>query len=456
MLINLLLIMNLVISFVILYKKCVFGNKLEINHIFLFTMGFNFYLVVPIIVGNTGIFASYASMKTWYTLYKNIEKPVMIVYLLTIFIFYVCYTCSSEIICLFSHITLIQHIREKIKENKPGACSIDFKNINKKYLNIYLLMFILISVYFIFRFRHLFFRGYTNPVSYSLQKGPFVAVSIMIFSITLLYSLISKKQGNIISFRKTINNHFFYTYIIVGILIVSLGGRLYFLSAVMMLLVMRSVLFNKFHIKKIIYIFILLAFIMGIIGVLRLGSAGTVSLKLIIFNIFQETLYTSYSLISFLKAGRLELLNFPRFIVSDFINLIPSFILPDKLAYTLKPYEFGYKIYSPLGATNVYVTSLINFGILGSFLFFIVFGKILDYLKKRKTILSDTIYIMFSGFIAFTFFRDGADNSLIKNFFEFSLLIPILIYYSYYFFQKIYNIKYKSKWWLKYERIKKI
>ena len=56
-----------------------------------------------------------------------------------------------------------------------------------------------------------------------------------------------------------------------------------------------------------------------------------------------------------------------------------------------------------------------------------MFGYFLQRFKLNKTsILQKVIYIMVSGFITFTFFRDGFVTSLIKNIFQFSILTPVI------------------------------
>lgn len=355
-------------------------------------------------------------MDNWYSIYSRIPDKIIVLYLFVIFVFYLSFILGTY---LFKK----KYINKAIKR-------IYF---NKQVLDIFLCVLIAISCIYIYRFRNDFFTGYNghNSLEFS-QKGPFIALSLVAFVLAMIYSnKLENDIGGKINFNNIIINKFFIFYFFVAVLILSLGGRLYFISSLMMIFVYRTVYFESVELSKSIRTISIIIIIMLVIGASRTGSFN---IEKMIFNIFQEPLYTAFSLISFLDAGIIEILNLPKFLVSSLINLIPTFILPNKMSYILNPLDFGYTIYNPLGATNLFVSMIINFGIIGSIWIFFFLGLFLEVLKtKKKSIVSRVIYICVSGFLPFTFFRDGFVTSIIKNIFQFSILMPIIIVLSAHF-----------------------
>lgn len=438
-----LIFLNILIPILSVVKFCIIDSKVEVNHVFLFSIGYIFYFITPIIVGITNTFDTFSSMINWHLIFDRISSNTLYFYLIMILVLYIAFVFSEQIYNYMKKIYPFNKL--KSTKNRIKSVSLSTLKIDKKYLNIFLVVFVFISIYFIFRFKDIFFKGYVSDVSYSLQKGPFIAVSLMIFSLTLIYSLIRKEEQNITIFYKSINNHFMFIFIIISILILSLGGRLYFLSSIMMLFVFRSLVFQKLDLKKFVILLGVLILLMGTIGVWRLDTSNLIEIESVLFNILEETLYTAFSLLSFLEANRFELIQFPIILLSEFLNLIPSFVFPDKLQFMLNFSDLGYTIYQPLGATNVFVSLLIHFGIVGSVMFMFLYGRFFNLLKHKKHELLRTIYIMCSGFLVFSFFRDNSNTSLIKNIFQFSILMPTIMYLFIYlitiFFAKRTKIK---------------
>jgi hypothetical protein len=82
---------------------------------------------------------------------------------------------------------------------------------------------------------------------------------------------------------------------------------------------------------------------------------------------------------------------------------------------------------------------MINFGVLGSLVAVFVFGMFLSFLKARgNSVLWKTMYLMISGWLTFSFWRDGFATSIVKLITEFSILIPALIVISLHFLTVAY------------------
>jgi hypothetical protein len=159
---------------------------------------------------------------------------------------------------------------------------------------------------------------------------------------------------------------------------------------------------------------------------MRLGLEYKLNLENILFSLFSETMYTSFSLVSFLEYRNLNFLQFPFLLISDIINLLPSFLFPEKF---LLSYKEIYNLDAPLGAFHSFISFSLNFGVIGTIVCFFIFGFFLANTKKYASdnMIFKLIYVLISGNLAFTFFRDPFSISIIKNILQFSIIIPIII-----------------------------
>ena len=289
-------------------------------------------------------------MEEWHSIFGNIQTSSLLTYMAIITFWYIVFILGSK----------SGNNRRLLKRNEPEKKMY----FNSKMLNWFWIPFFILSLYFLNSFKDNFFQGYTINENFDASlKGQFIALSLMIFSLALVYAakLQVIKPGNL-KFIKLFTNKYFILYLLLSILIITLGGRLYFASTFMCILVFYSVYFKRINIRKFVPMLLLFVFIMGSLGVIRTGNLNDL-LDKSLFNIMQEPLYTSFSLIKFLEIGSFEILKFPKFLLSEFVNLVPTFILPNKLDFTLSPADFGYVIYSPLGAGNSFVSFMINFWI---------------------------------------------------------------------------------------------
>lgn len=393
----------------VIYKKCAYEkSKIEINHIFMFSLGFVFYYMIPIIVLNLGLFQDGPGMSGLYFLYKNIHYKEIIKLLLSMFGIYNSFILGNFIVEKF--------VKEKKKKNKKA---------NKFNIKILLFANIPMLAYFLFVFRKSFLKGNLGELNSSSLRGTFVAYSLVFLAFALFYTAYRYEKN---TFIEKVSNSATIIYFVLSILLLSMGGRLYFISSIFMFLVFRSVFFEKIKISN-LFIGLLTCIIgSGAYGIIRMGIFK-IRLSDILFNVLAESLYTSYSMMSFLSYNNvLKAFQIPKYLFSNLISVIPRAILPNKEQFFIDPLTSGYSYIQPYGATNTYVPFSINFGFLGVFVAFFMIGVFMAWLKKKNNELSMVIYIMISGFLGFTFFRDNFDVSLVKNIFEFSIISPIIIY----------------------------
>jgi len=301
-------------------------------------------------------------------------------------------------------------------------------------VDVYLVPALIAAVIFAALVRDELFLGYQGSIYDDFGwRGSFVAASLPLLALTFIYAAkLEQRYPLLPRFRKLLINRFSVSYLVVAILVLSLGGRLHILSSLLMLLVYRTVFVRRTTIAAALALFVTAALAAGLTGVYRIGSVITLDDMLV--NLFAEFLFTSFSLIHFLGENRMELIKFPIFLLSDFINLIPTFVFPGKADMLLQPEAYGYVIFSPGGALNSFFSFMINFGVVGTWFTLFALGFFLNYLRiNGHIILFKVMYVMLSGWLAFTFFRDPFSVSVVKNMFEFSIIVPALIIISMYF-----------------------
>jgi hypothetical protein len=244
------------------------------------------------------------------------------------------------------------------------------------------------------------------------ERGPLVSISLILFSIFVIISVINKR----------VNKEFCIIYFLIAFLILSMGTRLYFLSTLLSTMALIIIYEKKIKIKSFLMFLIFLMLTFSSIGLMR--DKSKLSLDGIIFIFLGEPFFTSYSLFSFLALNNLPFGNFPQELVISFINLIPTYFFPTKSEIIQSMIKLEYQFVNPLGAENLFVSCVINFGLFGSILFIIIFSLIINYAKK----IIPASYIMILGLLPFTFFRDPFSVSIVKNIFQYSLLMPFLFY----------------------------
>jgi hypothetical protein len=222
-----------------------------------------------------------------------------------------------------------------------------------------------------------------------------------------------------IPWRKRLFTPHFVALIAGGGMMVILGSRLYVASLLVMFLIYQTNFRARYKLKTVVAASIVFAFLFGAVGTWREGSSVTGAF----FNVLLEPMEDSLSLVHHLRYKGIAWLNAPTQLASDFENLIPTVLMPNKLYEMKKP-----DAYRPLGGLHSFVSFNLNFGILGSALFWFLWPMGFRYLKSRSSsTLFATIYIMCSGWLTFTFFRDPFSISLVKCIFEDSILVPFVI-----------------------------
>jgi hypothetical protein len=370
------------------YSRSKKPTGIEINHVTTFTLGFLFYWVIP---PAFGILARVATenqaVSAWLDYLTNVPASRLFEYNLTILLCYFAFAAGDR----------IGYRKPKVLRKKSFQVTLWRM---EWYFCLVLFMFVLIKL------RGQLFGDYGgNSDTDNLARGTLTALSLVLFSI---------------AWKFTLRGHPAYmkAYFVCAVFLLLMGERLYFASSIISLLAYIS---SKKTIRpRALLVWGLAAILaMGLIATVRM-QAG-VSVLFVLLSVAYESVFTSFSLMSYMQYNNIPFFGFPKYLTSDLLNLVPSVFI-DKSNFPVLTDNSSLGIVSPLGAFHSWVSFMVNFGVIGTVLFMFLFG----YLMRRNQGLS-TPYLMLTGFVTFTFFRDPFSISLVKNMLEFSILIPLVL-----------------------------
>lgn len=407
------LIVNIVVPLWIAYRACVSPQGVVFNHMLMFTIGYLFYWILPICVGISHLFSGELAMKLWYSVFNVIAPGTLVLYLMVTLCCYLAFAAGSA-------------LSARVRRPTQYRSTFFYNSL----LNVPLILVLLAGAAYAFALRAQLFRGYTawNAENGGVpERSSIVAVSVFLLALALVSMARRHELHNFkLSFFELMRSQFVVGYYVMALLVLSLGGRLYFVSGVVALLAYRTSYFRRVPSGVAVGVVAGVGILSAFLGVLRLQ--GTIDPGAAVLNAFIEPLFTGFSLIHFLGTATFEGLKFPVFLLSNFLNLIPTLLLPDKGALFVRPEDYGYVAFAPGGALNSYFSFMINFGILGTVAFFFGFAWFLSFLRKRDgRLLYRVTYVMLCGWIGFTFFRDDFSISLVKAMFQFSMLTPLVL-----------------------------
>ncbi|MDO8581257.1 MAG: hypothetical protein Q7S16_00070 [bacterium] len=399
------------------YKR----KGIEIDHIFLFTLGFIFYLILPFTLAETELFsANLGVYPTWKRAFDAITPQTWVWYFISVLLFYGSFIAGSWM------------------SSKRSLPAVKIKNdIDPTALNI----FFVIALFFIFVFgyslRGYFFFAYQKSTQIPVFDS-FIAASILLMSVAVCATIrryYKRKEGQ--SLWKLLFNPAVISYCIVAVLLISMGGRVIVGSSLIMVAVFFSVYIRRIHPLAAIAIFIALILSSHVVSMWRIGVSmqDTFAIQeyfvlrgwLMAATVFSsENFNVGYSLIDFLGKYSLPILRFPLVLFSNLIGLIPSFLFPAKTSWMVGFTSLGYNVGGLSGGFNAYISLVVNFGILGASLFLFGLSYVLQQLKHYSGPIATAVYVMLSGWLAALFFRNF-EQTVIKQMLEFSVLMPLAL-----------------------------
>lgn len=385
--------------------------KQILYHNYLFLFGALYYLLLPLIVVNLNLLEDYPGMQHVYIYFKHD---------------YLCfYACLIVLlICSFYCGSLFPL---KYLKTHQGYNTVDMVVGGKDLLRMALPFFIY-GQYVIYSNINNLFQGYL--VEYDLSFMGTISSLNTLFLFLFIYSK-GKKNAE----KQFVNTFFAVSIVEFSIVLLGLGSRMY----IMIPCITYALFLLDKKIVSLKKMFLWGGVIVGLflfIGIWRLGEV--ISPEFLFYIGAAEPTFTWISAISMFSMNSLQLIAFPSNFVSSFCNFIPTILLPNKSEY-IQPIALDFD--NPLGATNILVSLLSNFGILGSCIAVFCLGFFLTYVCLNfKTLFGRTYYYCICGVIPFQLFRDEmaiVNKMLFYNF----LLLPLILF----FIQKIlYKVSLKN------------
>ena len=387
-----------------------------VDHVVIFSFGFLFYWVLPVAAGSLRILADEPVLALWYGTWAAAERSGgLLVFLGSALAAYLAFVGGDAI---------GGRIRLRPERGTLAALPHD-----ARLFALFLLPLGAIAAAYAWALRGELFTGYRTVYEADTTRGTFTAVNVLLLGLCFLrWAERDRWPTPFRGWRAVVADPFMVAYVVSAVLVLSLGGRLYILSAALMALTWHSVYRRALPTGRALLIPIAGALVAGTVGTMRLGYAP--SPAGVTLNVLAEPLFTSFSLLHFIAQGDIPLVALPRFLLSDFVNLVPTAVLPMKAQLIADPEQYGYEVFSPGGALSSFFSWAINFGALGLVPMHFGIGWALAVLKRRTAPHLRVRYCMLSGWLAFTFFRDAFSISLVKSMFEFSILVPWLIVLS--------------------------
>jgi hypothetical protein len=385
---------------------------LEVNHVLLFTFGYILYWIFPVTLGGLSILEAHPALRLWYEFYHAGEgHDSFTIYLLCALLLYSAFVVGSAL-----------GARLRLYQRETPVAGLWFDH---RLLVPCLLAAGVLAAVHAWLLRDQLFTGYIALQGPDTRARGTVAASSL-FLLSLLLIRLARGNGDGLRPPDLVSRStapYLIAYLVSVALLLGLGTRLNAVAGVLAVLTYWTVYrFRLKYLSAAVLVVLLLAGA-GLVGLLRLRSS--ISTLGILANLFGEPLFTSFSLFGFLGDERLPLLQFPRFLLGDLMNLVPTVIFPTKADFLVDPVDYGFTVFSPLGALNSFVSFMINFGLLGSLAFLFLLGAGMAVLKRQRAAPARVVYAMLSSALACTCFRDPFSVSLVKNMLEFSVLMPI-------------------------------
>lgn len=380
------------------YKRTVTHGLIEINHVATFTFGFLLYWIFPIVVG---LYSSRLGSKLAVTFSALFDKRFVVPYMAACLGLYLCFLAGDSIgIRLF-------------RPRKTTAVAKIPIPIPKLAFSLVAVSASVLAVYTWFALRAQLMLPYSTRITFNPARGTLSAGILLLGVVALMFTI--DRPG--MPWRSRLLSPYFLAFIAGAAVLLFLGSRLYVASFFLMFVIYESSFRRRLQRRTILTGALVFVLLVGFLGVWRAHEPATQAVT----EMLREPLLTSLSLVHHLRYGKIAYINSPVYLISDFANLLPTLLVPDK-ASLLKHLP----VYNPLGGTHSFVSFDLNFGIFGTAVFWFLLAMAFRYVKARSSsTLWATMYIMCSAWMAFTFFRDPFKISLVKAILQYSILVPI-------------------------------
>src|SRR5271166_5931288 len=379
------------------YWRSVSHGRVEINHVTTFSLGFLYYWITPLAVRILAAHLTFPLSRVWLGLFR---ERFIAPYALSCIALYLCFMLGDWLGARWWR-------RQRTELGTP---------IPEIALSLCTAFGCVLLAYSAYAARaDLFRRSTPGALKVHTALGEVTACIVLLSCVALMFTL----QRPDMPWRKLLLSRYFLPALLGGSMMLLLGSRLYIASLALMFAIYQTNFRARFKLKRMVAVGLLFAIFFGLVGTWREGSSpvGVFS------NILMEPLFISLSLVHHLRYKGIAWINPPAELTSDLENLIPTVLMPDKYKLLKQP-----DAWRPLGGLHSFVSFNLYFGLLGTAAFWFLMALGFRYMRCRRchTVFA-TMYVMCSGWLMFSFFRNAFSLSLVKNIFEQSILIPYLI-----------------------------
>lgn len=372
--------------------------KRILYHNYLFTFGFIYYLIVPLIVVKFDLFEGFPGMEF---LYDYNYHRFCNIYLLSSLIVLISFFCGS-----YTASKIYSWNKQRLGNKRELIV------LNVRRVVVLLAPVCFLGFFQIINNRNLLFQGYLVEQDISLT-GTIATVQLYILFLTV-YDLYTSH---------IIIKPLYLLLVFFSIILLGLGSRMYAIIPFVSLIIFKFDN-NKLKIRHILIVITTVIVLLLLVGLIRTGEE--IEIEKMLYIGFAEPTFTWISIESMFQYNKhFDLFSIPYNYISTILNFIPTFLFPNKSEYIE---EISLIHDTPLGATNILVSLISNFGIIGSGIFMMMLGYILTFIRKREnSFFFKTFYICVCGVLPFQFFRDNfsiINKVVFMNFF----LLPYFLF----------------------------
>jgi hypothetical protein len=412
----LVLLWNVLVPLSVLWHTSVQRGRVRLTHRSMFSAGFLVYMIVPVLAALAGLPDTLPGRTVVEEVVATVPETAMLAYLVA---------CAAA----YGAFELGGWASRKSIRRRPRPRPLPF---DRRLLLVPLAVLLAAAVPVLWALRHEFWTGYlllslSSPAARGALSGTLVALgSVWLLDSTWRLRRCQHWGWHWSPWRQFVRTPPGLATLVLALLALSLGTRMAVITLILSVGVWYTGVVQPLRLRRGLVLFGMTLLALGTVGLWRMGE--TWAFSALLAGLLAEPMLTSLSLWYVLAAGVCPLLRVPWMTLTGLPNLLPSVLVPTKAQGLLDPEMLGILLWSPFGAVHVAVTALAEVGLLGAIASCFLLGTALQALATRRHgPISQTMYALLSGHLAFTLWRDPLQQWLLKGLFEFSVLMPLLI-----------------------------
>jgi hypothetical protein len=387
------------------------ARRIQLGHLETFTFGFLVYCGVPLTLSLQDLRGQDIVVQLWSQI-ANIGgvEPLH---------FMIIWSTAFWLAFVSGSLLVRRRILDsRAPEPRPGSPVIYDKAAWRMVLIGLTALFFLFGLFWAVQNRGLLFRGYVGEFA-TTSIGP-LQTTIFLMTMVMLFAAALRRHIGSGPLMLTI-----LVMIVLAVLSLSVGTRQALTVTFVAVLTFLSMQRKGVPRGGLIVAGILVFSLFALVSIWRVGAFEPQAIFLLpayepMFTFFSAVTYTTYNDIPAFAA--------PIPLAAAFMNLVPSALWPGKVDL-LSGILADYTIISPLGATHVIVSMLINFGWAGALVIGLLGGmaarKLQEAATRNPLIIPSSALLV--GVLASDFWRNAFQNAIVKSLFQAGTLFPLML-----------------------------